>query len=92
MLNLSKSILFLVLFIGAFGELEARDSSVSNKAHSLMQEFFEASDTPGLVVSVGIGGKIIWSEGFGYADLEQLVPADPAQTRFRIGSVIKYCK
>ena len=86
-----KSLLLfvLLLLVSPFGEVAARDTTVSYQAHALMQEFFDAGESPGLVVSVGRGGKIIWSEGFGYADLEQLVPADPARTRFRIGSVIK---
>lgn len=40
---------------------------------------------PGLSVAVGAGGKIVWAEGFGWADLEQRVPVKPA-TRFRIGT------
>lgn len=43
---------------------------------------------PGLSVAVAVGGEIVWSEGFGYADLEQRVPVGPS-TRFRIGSVSK---
>lgn len=43
---------------------------------------------PGLSVAVLVDGHIVWSEGFGYADLEQRVPATPL-TRFRIGSVSK---
>jgi len=44
---------------------------------------------PGMAVSVGVRGELVWSEGFGYADLEQRVPVWPAVTRFRIGSVSK---
>src|SRR5688572_10159215 len=40
---------------------------------------------PGLSVAVGVGGDIVWSEGFGWADLETRVPVAPA-TRFRIGT------
>ncbi|NIM51731.1 MAG: serine hydrolase [Gemmatimonadales bacterium] len=43
---------------------------------------------PGLSVSVGVDGKVVWSEGFGFADLELMVPVTP-QTRMRIGSVSK---
>ena len=38
---------------------------------------------------VSVNGEIVWSEGFGYADLEQQVPVYPDKTRFRIGSVSK---
>jgi CubicO group peptidase (beta-lactamase class C family) len=40
---------------------------------------------PGLSVAVGIGGEIVWAEGFGWADLENRVPVKP-DMRFRIGS------
>ncbi len=40
---------------------------------------------PGLSVAVGVGGEIVWVEGFGWADLEGKVPVTPG-TRFRIGT------
>ena len=43
---------------------------------------------PGLSVAVAVNGEIVWSEGFGYADLEHRVPVTPL-TRFRIGSISK---
>jgi CubicO group peptidase (beta-lactamase class C family) len=43
-----------------------------------------AQNLPGLSVAVGVGGEIVWAEGFGYADLEKRVPVSP-ETRFRIG-------
>ncbi len=47
-----------------------------------------APKVPGLSIAVGENGKIIWSEGFGFADLEAKKPVTP-QTLFRIGSVSK---
>lgn len=44
---------------------------------------------PGVAVTVMVDGKIAWSEGFGFADLEQKVKIDPAKTKFRIGSISK---
>lgn len=32
---------------------------------------------------------MIWSKGFGYADIENQIPVDPSLTKFRIGSVSK---
>jgi serine beta-lactamase-like protein LACTB, mitochondrial len=43
---------------------------------------------PGLSVAVGVGGEIVWAEGFGWADLENRVPVAP-DTRFRIGTASK---
>jgi CubicO group peptidase (beta-lactamase class C family) len=43
---------------------------------------------PGMAVAVAVNGQIVWSEGFGYADLENRVPVWPT-TKFRVGSVSK---
>ena len=43
---------------------------------------------PGLSVAVSIDGAVVWSEGFGYANLEQRTPVTTV-TKFRIGSVSK---
>jgi len=40
---------------------------------------------PGVSVAVGIGGNIVWAEGFGFADLESRAPVTPNH-RFRIGT------
>lgn len=44
---------------------------------------------PGVALTVMVNGKIIVSEGFGFADLEQKVPVSPSKSRFRIGSISK---
>ena len=54
----------------------------------LIEALVRDARLPGLSVAVSIDGKLLWSEGFGYADLEQRVPVTP-QSRFRIGSVSK---
>jgi CubicO group peptidase (beta-lactamase class C family) len=43
---------------------------------------------PGASVTVVKDGDVVWSEGFGWADMEQRVAVTPL-TRFRIGSVSK---
>jgi CubicO group peptidase (beta-lactamase class C family) len=43
---------------------------------------------PGLSVAVGVGGDIVWAEGFGWADLDNRVPVAP-DMRFRIGTASK---
>jgi CubicO group peptidase (beta-lactamase class C family) len=43
---------------------------------------------PGLSVAVGVGGDIVWAEGFGWADLENRVPVAP-DTPFKIGMASK---
>jgi CubicO group peptidase (beta-lactamase class C family) len=53
-------------------------------AHALLLE----ENLPGLSVAVARDGEIVWSEGFGWADLEDRRPVTP-RTRFRLGSVSK---
>src|SRR5262245_6413687 len=40
---------------------------------------------PGVAIGVVYGQELIWSRGFGYADIEKKVPVTPA-TRFRMAS------
>jgi serine beta-lactamase-like protein LACTB, mitochondrial len=47
-----------------------------------------ATHLPGVQVAVAVNGKLVWSEGFGYADAERRRPVTH-ETQFRIGSVSK---
>lgn len=47
-----------------------------------------ASRFPGVSVSVGVGSDVVWSEGAGYADIEDRTQVS-ASTRFRIYSIAK---
>src|SRR5712671_8010285 len=47
-----------------------------------------ATQIPGVQVAVAVNGKLVWSEGFGYADAERQQPVT-RETQFRIGSVSK---
>jgi serine beta-lactamase-like protein LACTB len=66
---------------------QSTQSNAIMQARAIIQTEM-ASKVPGLSVAVAVDGKIVWSEGFGYADLETKTPVTPA-TRFRIGSVSK---
>ena len=57
-------------------------------SRALIREIMENQGVPGASVAVGIGGEMVWSEGFGWADIEQGVPVTTL-TKFRIGSVSK---
>jgi serine beta-lactamase-like protein LACTB len=58
-----------------------------SQSRSLIQNEM-AGKVPGMSVAVAVNGAIVWSEAFGFADLEAKKPATTA-TRFRIGSVSK---
>ena len=69
--------------------MSAHAQDVTVEADRMMSQFVKDSGAPGLSVSVGIQGRLIWSKGYGYADIEQQVPVDPTSTKFRVGSVAK---
>lgn len=53
-----------------------------------IQEAVEKGAAPSIAVAVAVEGKIIWEEGFGWADRERRIPATP-HTRYPIASVTK---
>ncbi len=58
------------------------------EARAIVREAMSESGVPGVSVAVGFHGKVVWSQGFGLADLEHSVPVTPL-TKFRVGSVSK---
>jgi CubicO group peptidase (beta-lactamase class C family) len=58
------------------------------RARALVRDSMTANGIPGLSVAVAVDGKVVWTEGFGFADIENRVPLT-AMTRMRIGSVSK---
>ena len=65
---------------------QSPDSGAIARARAIVQA--RVDSFPGIQVAVARDGRIVWSEGFGWADLEQRVPVTTA-TEFRIGSVSK---
>jgi CubicO group peptidase (beta-lactamase class C family) len=53
-----------------------------------VSKFMSANSVPGLSAAVVLNGRRVWSEGFGFADLENNLPVS-AQTLFRLASVSK---
>jgi serine beta-lactamase-like protein LACTB, mitochondrial len=43
---------------------------------------------PGVSIAIARGGRVEWTQGFGMADLENLIPVTP-ETRIRLGSIAK---
>ena len=55
---------------------------------ALIEKMMAAHHAPGASFAVGMGGQIIWSEGFGYSDVENHVKALP-ETAYRTASIGK---
>ena len=56
------------------------------RARPFVRAFVVEENLPGLSLAVGIAGKVVWAEGFGWADIEARRPVTP-RTLFRVGSV-----
>jgi CubicO group peptidase (beta-lactamase class C family) len=69
----------------AGGDPARQWSAAVDRARQLVRADVAERNLPGLSVAVGINGDIVWSEGFGWADIEKQIPVGP-RTRFRIGT------
>ena len=65
-----------------------RYAEVVEEARALVRADRAARGYPGIAVAVSVDGETVWSEGFGYANLEHRVPMQPA-VKFRVGSISK---
>ncbi|XWN37034.1 MAG: serine hydrolase domain-containing protein [Balneola sp.] len=85
-----KKVLFFVLFISFSESVFSQNYSLHiQKADSIAAEFFTKHMLPGMSISVYKGDRMIWSKGYGFADLDNEIEVDPSRTLFRIGSVSK---
>ena len=55
------------------------------QARQIVRTTVTEQNLPGVSVAVGVGGDIVWAEGFGWADLERRVAVAPDML-FRIGT------
>jgi serine beta-lactamase-like protein LACTB, mitochondrial len=60
-------------------------AGVVEEGRQIVRAALAEQNLPGVSVAVGVGGAIVWAEGFGWANLENKVPVSP-DTRFRIGT------
>jgi CubicO group peptidase (beta-lactamase class C family) len=67
---------------------EASYTEAVEKARDHVQAMMTERNIPGFSAAVSVDEKLVWSEGFGYANLEKKIQVCP-QTRFRIASVSK---
>jgi serine beta-lactamase-like protein LACTB, mitochondrial len=63
---------------------EQKYTQAEQNARKIANEWL-ARGIPGVTLAVAVDGRMVYAEGFGYADLEQRVPVWPG-TKFRIAS------
>lgn len=72
----------------AYSQTSKDYANAIEKSRKIIAATMAKQNVPGLSIAVAVDGKIIWSEGFGFADLENNLRVTPA-TRFRIASISK---
>ncbi|XP_069078105.1 serine beta-lactamase-like protein LACTB, mitochondrial isoform X2 [Pleurodeles waltl] len=85
--------LTLGLAVGSSGETPDREepkafSRAIEASRELVRRIRVEVGAPGIVVGVSVDGKEVWSEGMGFADVENRVPCKPG-TVMRIASISK---
>ncbi len=81
--------------ITVFAESNSSDDLLSNKddlkvfMDTTFQKKMEKQHIPGAVITVVKDGQVIFSQGYGYADLENKAPVTADKTLIRIASVSK---
>lgn len=78
--------MIILLFILTSCNKESYNLTEANK---LVHEIQKNSNTPGIAITVSINNNIVWSKGYGLANIEQETRVDPSKTKFRIGSISK---
>jgi serine beta-lactamase-like protein LACTB len=66
----------------------ALPDSTGHRVDSVVVAFMAAHHVPGLSLAIGLDQRLIWSKGYGLADLENFVPVTTSSA-FRTGSIGK---
>ncbi|WP_090739281.1 serine hydrolase [Paenibacillus sp. Mc5Re-14] len=81
--------LWNLLIASAWAADSITPNSVEKAVDDIMSTELEKLHTPGAAVVVTQEDHILFSKGYGYADLERKVAFDPAKTIVRVGSLTK---
>lgn len=89
MIKTYTSLLFLLLTIGLKAQSICKiDSTVKKKIDSTYNALIKESKVKGLSLAIVENGEIVYAQGYGFADLENKIPATSTSI-YRIGSITK---
>ena len=77
-----------LLLLGAWAALPAMAADKFEPVREYIREQLREKSLPSVAVAVAQDGKIVWEEGFGWADRERRLPAD-AHTPYSLASISK---
>jgi serine beta-lactamase-like protein LACTB len=87
-----RRLAFLLIFLLIPAAASAQAARLSRhqveRIRDVVRRSMAAAHIPGASVAIGLDGRIVWSEGFGLADVENNVPARPG-TGYRTASIGK---
>jgi CubicO group peptidase (beta-lactamase class C family) len=72
----------------AAGAVAPRWAAAVESSREIVRDGLVSQNVPGVSVAVGVNDALVWSEGFGWADLDSHAPVTP-DMRFRIGTSSK---
>ena len=86
--KMKKIALIVGLLVLAVAEMLPSPADRYEPVRTLIQEKMKKEGLPSLAVAVAQGGKIIWEEAWGLANIEKQIPATP-QTMYSLASTTK---
>lgn len=81
--------IFIYLLFVNFTYSQVSLDGRNQNAIKLIENKLIKENIPGLSVTISIDDSIVFSKGFGYANIERKDEIDPSKTKFRIASVTK---
>jgi len=81
-------LLSLVLLVGVAAAQQATAPDFTSAIDRIVAEQMQKQQIPAMTVAVAIDGRVVYSKGFGTADIENAVTAD-GETLIRTGSLAK---
>lgn len=80
--------IWIVLFLLSGAAIAQEQKDLTTQIYRIVQQEMDKQKIPALTVAVALGGRVVYSKGFGTADLENAVPAT-TETLIRTGSIAK---
>lgn len=97
-----KKLFFLVAFITFNFNIDAQSAPPKrpkppatdhqneiDSVNAIASRFLDQNGIPGMAISISKNGNMIYSDGFGYSNIEKETKVNPDQTQFRIASISK---
>jgi serine beta-lactamase-like protein LACTB, mitochondrial len=81
-------LIFLLIWISTPSKSQHIDKKTIELTRNMANELLRTSNMPGISIAISKKGKIVFDEGFGFADIANKIPVTKA-TEFRTASVAK---